>query len=541
MINKFKVQSAKCKVLILFLLLAALPLLPATNYRLLTVSADWIFNPNLPTCSISQGSTQYTGTTITITVLANDSSGIQSITLNPSLTPSSTSTATSMTNTYSWTPATAGTYSFTATITNGVGNTSSCTTNPAFTITDIPAPQPPGKANIGPVSCTNTIIPFGSQAVRIYWTNLVPPIYQATIDWLYIDDVTGVTETYAPGVFDEPGPGGSFSIRPGLTYNVTLTSTAGTSQPTPFTVPYCPLPAKPNISQSLLNCTTQPYFDTAFGLSGINNQTPVSSVQVSPNAGFSSPVYTRQVTTTANQAYNIQIPRGAVGDIWSEAGGWSGTLSLQPGVTYWARVANGPGRYSPASDSFSIPLCPCDLPTCGACTAPAYNTCSNNGTSRTCQLDRYSGGGSCTPGPVYTDPDPASCPSTDACDASAGYVCASGTCTVPPPIPAGFLPLGDCQSPGKQAGLYWTVVPGATYYNVRWIGTTIPNWPYNSYGPITTTPGQTYSNWGITACNDAGCSAETAGAAFECSTTPWIQTSGGDVHSNTGINAPGGP
>lgn len=109
--------------------------------------------------------------------------------------------------------------------------------------------------------------------------------------------------------------------------------------------------------------------------------------------------------------------------------------------------------------------------------------------------------------------------------------------SIPICAPAGLT--SSCPSPGTLATLAWGPVLGANRYSVSINGAAGVSVSQPTYS-FTSIAGNPYT-WSVQACNNNGCGASTAGPAFTCAITPWIKTTGGDVHSNTGITAPGGP
>lgn len=129
-------------------------------------------------------------------------------------------------------------------------------------------------------------------------------------------------------------------------------------------------------------------------------------------------------------------------------------------------------------------------------------------------------------------------------------------CFAPPP-PGGLT--ASCPLPGTTASLNWDDAAGATYYQLRVNNETneptfsctsppgdfcIDNKTVSDHS-FSSTPGANYT-WWVHACNISGCSAGTPGPPFTCTlppppVSPWIQTTGGDVHSNERIITPGGP
>lgn len=121
-----------------------------------------------------------------------------------------------------------------------------------------------------------------------------------------------------------------------------------------------------------------------------------------------------------------------------------------------------------------------------------------------------------------------------------------GTPTATPAAGAPNPPTVNAVCSGTSATLTISKPPGTDHYQITINGIlTSSNYPayadpvIYSYGP--TIKGNTYS-YSVTACNASNaCSSPTPGT-FTCPNTasPWIFVDG-DVHSNTGINMPGGP
>lgn len=120
--------------------------------------------------------------------------------------------------------------------------------------------------------------------------------------------------------------------------------------------------------------------------------------------------------------------------------------------------------------------------------------------------------------------------------------------TAAPPAPTGLT--ATCL--GSVASFLWDPSTTATGYDLTVNGiivnaplrippTSTGIRPNNAYPYSGMTAGSVGNTWGVAACNTGGCNT-TSGTSFNCPNPllPWIQTSG-DVHSNSGINAPGGP
>lgn len=107
------------------------------------VLANWGLDTTPPTCSSTPaaGNYQAGGAITSFSVTANDPAGISTISVTGATLPAPTitTTSTSQTNTYSWTPA-AGTYTLTVLATDNSGNTNPAT-SPCAAPTYVISPQ----------------------------------------------------------------------------------------------------------------------------------------------------------------------------------------------------------------------------------------------------------------------------------------------------------------------------------------------------------------------------------------------------------------
>lgn len=158
------------------------------------------------------------------------------------------------------------------------------------------------------------------------------------------------------------------------------------------------------------------------------------------------------------------------------------------------------------------------------------------GTTGTCYLTSSECGSAC----IAPTPPPSIC-NNGTCEAGENCSNCPQDCKPDPP----GIPLSTtCSALGTTVNLSWGASSCATSYNIRvnsFSGNSSAT-AYNAYYAYPIVAGTTYSSWNVAACNAAGCSSQTPGTGFNCSNsvTPWIQTNG-DIHSNSGINAPGGP
>lgn len=135
------------------------------------------------------------------------------------------------------------------------------------------------------------------------------------------------------------------------------------------------------------------------------------------------------------------------------------------------------------------------------------------------------------------------------------YVCATNSLTVtapPPPAVPTLLPV-ECLT-NRDTALNWNPVTGADRYGLRLYRTgysstnpliyepNLSSPPYPPYHFITSYADRFW--WQLRAGNQYGVWSEWSPYSYFNCEEPiraWIQTTGGDVHSNIRINAPGGP
>ena len=99
-----------------------------------------------------------------------------------------------------------------------------------------------------------------------------------------------------------------------------------------------------------------------------------------------------------------------------------------------------------------------------------------------------------------------------------------------------------CRAPGNSATLSWTPPsPTPAFYNVRVNGILTLTSPVYGLSTISPTIPGSNNTWDVSACRGGACSSPKSGPSFFCNYPAWIQTTGGDIHSNIKIKAPGGP
>lgn len=139
---------------------------------------------------------------------------------------------------------------------------------------------------------------------------------------------------------------------------------------------------------------------------------------------------------------------------------------------------------------------------------------------------------------------------------AANYTC--GRCVVPvkvqnPTPPSAFnfnAPSTFCSGSSPSVYLSWFAPPEAASYDVLRSVDGGVSWPAiasttNTFFTDNTISANTTYKYSILAKNSDGNTYSTPPSyqisTLSCGNLPWIQTVGGDVHSNTGINTPGGP
>jgi len=363
--------------------------------------------------------------------------------------------------------------------------------------------------NTTPVNLTVAGVPTCSNNgynVTLNWTNtnnvLLLDISSNSFASYSNKNVGNQTSTSAPTGFSN-----SLTLNPGTTYYWRLWNGSVHTTGPSFSAPSC-VPPTPTITTPacIWNGDNGPGINISWALAN----PAITYVDISPN-NFTTSFYNKAVTGTS-----------------TTGSGFSSGLTFNAGTPYYVRTWNGYAHNNAPNPSFSIPLCV-------------------------------------------------------------------------PAAPTGLS--SSCPVPGNSAALAWTPVTGATSYQITVNGTPTTS----SASPISypATSGDSYS-WGVSACNSAGCSTATAGTGFTClppacpgglgacgdylptpntigvcsggawqhnaglagvpgaelgynawcaknanptrgfcyqcntAATPWIQVTG-DVHSNTRINAPGGP
>ncbi|OGE19776.1 hypothetical protein A2871_02215 [Candidatus Daviesbacteria bacterium RIFCSPHIGHO2_01_FULL_41_23] len=489
-IQKCKVQSAKCKVvLILFSLLAAFLLSPFF-FPLSPAYADWIFDADPPTCTITfSPASAERNTEITVTVTASDTGGslvnISTITISPGLdTPAAANP-----KGYRWTPATAGTYSFTATVQDNAGNTGSCTSS-SYVVTNPNCNGPISclgctgatantcNLNNGTQTCTRTTYSDGEAC------NTVTTTPQCTYNNCSIGYDCLSALCIAP-----PGNLSGTCAAPGTTGSMRWSASAGATSYEVTGIPaFSPAP--------VIVTSTDPVTATAGTTAGSDYNWTVKAckdaVCGSPSANSSFTCAPPAPTPSASCA----VPAGTPATLtWTDTNGATSYNYYVNGTLVTPAVADSPGATTYSRN---------------------YTTTPGNAYSWNVSACRNS---------VCSDPATA----TDS------FTCA-------PPPPTGLTAV--CPAPGTTAGdtarTSWVASNGATTYNVRVRGDTrvgstavpqitaspynfnnlIPGYPYGTSGIV---PVQNPVNtWGISATNAGGTGAEAAGAAFFC--TPPLPT-----------------
>ena len=157
------------KLLIFFFCLSLLLIYPQSS-----VMADWAVDTTVPTCTISfnpASGQADAGTAITITLTGSDDSGISSLRLIKDGTNLATSTYSPLT--YTWTPSTGGSYSFTASAADTAGNvTSSCTVTglAADGTYTVNTPGPISNVSCNPKDSSGNVLTSSTTNTNIYWT-----------------------------------------------------------------------------------------------------------------------------------------------------------------------------------------------------------------------------------------------------------------------------------------------------------------------------------------------------------------------------------
>lgn len=398
------------------------------------------------------------------------------------------------------------------------GTTFACTTP---TPTPTPTPPPPPNPSVTPlVTCINQSGNSSTNLFNIQWLNNSQPVthidisQQSNFSTYYnkaSDPALRTANTLndlkaPPGFSGYQGVSGALTMYPNVPYYTrlfngspinyghnanpqTMGPLPACTTPTPTPTPTWPLPPMPAITKNV-SCVNGPYSGseiTINWLSGWNSASdrwnyPVTWVDISANPNFPYSLYYHKQITNPSSTFSTFAPTG-----FNSASGL-GALITQPGITYYVQLFNNdPNNDHSPVNTFYIPLC-------GA-----------------------------TPTPTPTPPS-----------------------SNPPNLPTNLSASCPEQDEGKVAYLSWDAPAGeALSYRVIIRDSIISFTPPSGLSPVlfnySTTAGSTYS-WSIAACNSNGCSADANGLGFTCwsGITPWIQVRG-DVHSNTGINAPGGP
>lgn len=556
--KKFKV------VLILLLLLAVLPLLPATNYQLLTVRADWNTDFNKPTCTFinSPGSSQTAGNSVEINLWAANvnyvsGTGVTEITVKNSggnvvastIFPAPYPQPGKLT----WTNTTTGDYTIIGkTYDNATGNWSDyCSTT--YKITS----PPPAPAACFNSTWNKAYIWTGGNCYMNWWdSRCAVSLYDWVNPWtmtnFYVkahDNWNGWDWTVCDTKW------GSWGL---CTRNW---STGYSSQSIAFNNPYYTIGTKYSLIQrttdwnnrqietEVANTCTSGYryqmpapniqYDYTLTNSGTclaSNATNSSLARIYfPNSNPARQINWVDISEDFNFStyYNKSIPAGAtytdapIG--FNGASGVSGPLTIQPDHTYYVRLFgydassnwstywfNGSYGWHSAAAIIRLPLCPASVDGKWDTADAAWNTtCNQCGTgykTRFCNT-----------------PEPA----------NGGTECKriNGTLTTP------FnrwenCNLNPCPVPGVWSG--WGAClnnQGAVVTCGGGIETNYCTPPL--YGGAECTREQGTINAGtLTTPADR---TEKRLCKTQACLTPWVQTEGGDVHSNTRINAPGGP
>ena len=377
---------------------------------------------------------------------------------------------------------------------NGGCGASGCS-NRRITIV-APTPTPPPVT----IRFTDARCPPPGTSASVYWTGTGPIdhyyyTYRARPDSWPAQTLTSATNL-------------TFASTAGKTYDFqasacNVSNTDCASALTAFSCSNWILPPMPKVTPNV-PCVNGPYSGSEVTIDWASGWNPPSArtdpnyyvrwVDISPNTSF-SPNYHKEITSPST--YAVYGPVGFNLDPSNPPK----PLPAQPGTTYYVRLFNNdPAGNHSSMASFSIPPC------------------------------------SASPAPTSAPGVPTSTPTP--------LPSAGPAPTAAPGAPTSPTVTAVCG--GTSATLTLNRPSGTTYYQVTINSVMIaPSFPaltdpiIFSYGP--TGRGLTYL-YSVTACNAANlCSAPTSGN-FTCpnTITPWIFVDG-DVHSNTGINTPGGP
>lgn len=550
--KKFKV------ILILLLLLAVLPLLPATNYQLLTVRADWSTNFSIPTCQITGNTSVTVGESANFTVTSTNSPGITSISVSNGDTLFNDTTPpypTSKAVTWNTTGKTAGkSYTINAYIVspNDAGNVVPVpSSNPhcTATITVNNPPQPPA-------ACFNStwnkayIWTGGNYCYMNWWdsrctVNLYDWVNPWTVTNFYVkahDNWNNWDWTVCDTRW------GSWGL---CTRNW---SVGYSNQSVAFNNPYYTIGTKYSLIQRTTNWNNQAV-ETELAntcASGLRYQMPAPQIQYDytltnfgtclatdatgnalariyfPTSNPFRQISWVDISTDPNFSsyYNKAVPAGAT---WIDApngfngaSGVSGPLTIQPNRTYYVRLYgydsntrwstywfNGNYGWWSAVSVIRLPLCPAAVDGRWDMADAAWNTtcnqCGNGFRTRLCNSPAPENGG-------------AECRRIN------------GTLTTP------FNRWENCSLTPCAIDGGWDFPDGPAWNNLCSEACGPGFKTRNCINPVPAFGGQqclkadgTRGLWETQNCNLKAC------------LTPWIQTEGGDVHSNTRIRAPGGP
>ncbi|KKR16420.1 MAG: hypothetical protein UT45_C0006G0095 [Candidatus Daviesbacteria bacterium GW2011_GWA2_39_33] len=292
------------------------------------------------------------------------------------------------------------------------------------------------------------------------------------------------------------------------------------------------MPAPTVTKNASLSCIISGYDGSGFTISWSATTPDVSWVDISTSSSFTS-------------YYHKAISPGATstdGTLFNGYVGVSGPLKFSPGTTYYVRLYNGCAACARASTAFTSPTW---------CLPDSLSfSCGNSGSQVTFSWNAVAGADNYYvlvpyPGTQYTAGNVTSYvfPVTpgETYSSWAVQACKDGNCSGPvlgnsfscPPAPCpgtGHTYANPSGSVGA-CGASFGVNPGEA--NQYTIGTC----PAGKHWTRDPGPGLSYDKWCKTNVNS------TRGYCHKCDpdTSAWIQIERGDVHSNTGINAPGGP
>lgn len=524
-----------------FLLYVALCFNLYSLFLLSPVRAQWSTNFDQPSCSFtfSPSSSQTTGNAVTITASTGSSNILVldiNVSLNSQAVQSTSFNPPTPSGTLNWTnTSSTGTYNVSSNVINATtGNYGTCKSTYKIENPPTPPPSPPqcgantlGKAYIWPSSGYCWMNWWDNRCtVSLYdWVNpftMTNFYVKAHDNWNNWDWTVCDTQW------------GSWGL---CTRNW---STGYSSQSIAFNNPYYTIGTKYSLIQRTINWNNQ-RVETELAntcVSGFRYQMPapvlygpscISSPQTGwlitiqfPTSNPARPVTWVDISEDPNFStfYNRAVPAGAT---WIDAPngfngyqGVSGPLTIQPGHTYYVRLYgsdnsgwstwwfNGNyGAHSGVAITY-LPLCATD----GGWTNWSWSAC-----------------------PACGDNVP---------------LHGTRSCTNPAPANGGT----DCVGPST-----WDTVCNIPSCPVNG-GWSIPNGPvWNAFCQPSCGPGQKWRfcnnptpAYGGTQCRRDDGSLTTPTNSLElqncnlgaCSSS-WIQTSGGDVHSNTQISAPGGP